>query len=99
MYLARHRKQSDGEMREFDNYKKGIPPQEYVKSRWRHHFASWATLEPMMDATQEDFQTFIENMTEEQFHELEEDIHGELFNTMGLLMELCKIRGIKVDKS
>lgn len=40
-YMHQHRKQSDGEMRASDNWQKGIPIAQYMKSKWRHLIATW----------------------------------------------------------
>lgn len=40
-YLDAHRKQPDGSMREFDNWKKGIPEEAYLDGLGRHHIAAW----------------------------------------------------------
>mgnify|MGYP001593292040 CR=1 FL=1 len=41
MYLDKHRKQSDGSMRPFDNWKKGIDKWTYLDSLLRHDKAVW----------------------------------------------------------
>jgi hypothetical protein len=40
-YMHQHRKQSDGNLRDSDNWQKGIPLKEYMKSAWRHFFEWW----------------------------------------------------------
>lgn len=40
-YMHKHRIQPDGALRESDNWQKGIPIPQYVKSLWRHFFAVW----------------------------------------------------------
>lgn len=40
-YMHKHRKQSDGAMRDGDNWQKGIPMDVYMKSAWRHFFEWW----------------------------------------------------------
>ena len=40
-YMHEHRKQADGELRSSDNWQKGIPRYEYLKSGWRHFFDLW----------------------------------------------------------
>jgi hypothetical protein len=40
-YMAKHRMQSDGHMRESDNWQSGIPMREYVKSALRHALDLW----------------------------------------------------------
>ena len=40
-YMHRHRHQSDGSLRDSDNWQKGIPLVQYMKSLWRHFFDVW----------------------------------------------------------
>lgn len=40
-YMHKNRKQSDGEMRDSDNWQSGIPKDVYMKSMWRHFFEVW----------------------------------------------------------
>jgi len=40
-YMHKHRKQTDGKMRESDNWQKGIPKTAYMKSLWRHLMDMW----------------------------------------------------------
>jgi hypothetical protein len=40
-YMTKHRKQSDGSMRDSDNWQKGIPKEIYIKSMWRHFLDLW----------------------------------------------------------
>ncbi len=40
-YMQRHRKQADGTMRDSDNWQKGIPYEQYLKSAWRHFLEVW----------------------------------------------------------
>ena len=40
-YLHYHRKMDDGSMRESDNWQKGIPLANYMKSMWRHLMDIW----------------------------------------------------------
>jgi hypothetical protein len=40
-YMHKHRLQSDGQMRDSDNWKKGMPPDEYVRSLIRHVMDFW----------------------------------------------------------
>jgi hypothetical protein len=37
-----HRFQENGEMRASDNWQKGIPKDEYMKSAWRHFMEWWS---------------------------------------------------------
>ncbi len=40
-YMTKHRKQSDGSLRDSDNWQKGIPQEAYIKSAWRHFIDFW----------------------------------------------------------
>lgn len=40
-YMNKHRVQSDGGLRDSDNWQKGIPKNVYMKSAWRHFFDVW----------------------------------------------------------
>jgi hypothetical protein len=40
-YLHKHRTQSDGNLRDSDNWQKGIPLAVYMKSKWRHFMSTW----------------------------------------------------------
>lgn len=77
-YLGRHRLQSDGTLRDWDNWKKGIDKQTYVESLGRHDMAVWLLHEgyPAFDnhgpAT------------------LEDSLCGIIFNASGMLHEILK---------
>lgn len=40
-YMNKHRKQSDGKLRDSDNWQMGIPTGAYMKSLWRHFLDLW----------------------------------------------------------
>ena len=40
-YMNKHRVQADGELRDSDNWMKGIPKTAYMKSLWRHFLDMW----------------------------------------------------------
>ena len=40
-YMNKHRIQADGELRDSDNWQKGIPKDAYMKSLWRHFLDAW----------------------------------------------------------
>ena len=42
-YMHEHRIQADGSLRPGDNWQKGIPPNEYMKSMFRHFMDAWTT--------------------------------------------------------
>lgn len=40
-YMHRHRLQADGKLRDSDNWKRGMPKEQYIKSLWRHVIDLW----------------------------------------------------------
>lgn len=77
-YLDKHRKQPDGSMREFDNWKKGIPKGTYLDGLVRHDVDLWL----MMDG-----------FPAEDNHgpcDIQELLCAIIFNSMGMLHELLK---------
>jgi len=40
-YMHKHRLQSNGEMRDADNWQQGIPKDVYMSSAWRHFMDLW----------------------------------------------------------
>ena len=42
-YMHSNRRQSDGSLRDSDNWQKGIPVEAYRKSLWRHFMEAWRT--------------------------------------------------------
>lgn len=40
-YMHKHRIQADGTLRASDNWQKGIPREQYMKSMWRHFMDVW----------------------------------------------------------
>lgn len=73
-YMHKNRVQSDGQIRDGDNWQKGIPLEVYMKSAFRH-FMEWWGLHRSHRASPE---------------ELEEAMCALLFNTQGYLFETLK---------
>ena len=85
-YLDKHRVQSDGNMRDFDNWKKGIPLETYHSSKGRHFMATWLLAEGY-------------EVSDNHGPVDEEDaLCGELFNVMGRLHEILKAKLASTDK-
>ena len=40
-YMHKHRIQPDGNLRDSDNWQKGMPKEVYIKSAWRHFMDWW----------------------------------------------------------
>lgn len=40
-YMHKHRLQADGQLRDSDNWQKGMPKEWYMKSLWRHFLDVW----------------------------------------------------------
>lgn len=84
-YLDKHRLQSDGSYRDFDNWKRGIPQEAYISGGGRHFFDTWL---------------LTEGYTTKDNHgpvETEDAICAQLFNLMGRLHEMLKA-GLKEEK-
>jgi hypothetical protein len=77
-YMHKHRQQSDGELRESDNWKKGIPLDAYRHSLSRHIQDLRLILEGFPSQARED--------------SLEEVLCSMLFNVQGMLHEVIKKR-------
>lgn len=73
-YMSRNRIQADGTLRASDNWQKGIPKDEYIKSAFRHFMAWWKA----------------HRDTSTSREALREALCGLLFNTQGYLHEDMK---------
>ncbi len=91
-YLHKHRKQADGKMRDSDNWQKGIPVSVYMKSKWRHFMATWTAYRKVRDSGPVDIITTPRIIT--GTNETEESLCAELFNTMGMLHEILKLKAV-----
>jgi len=40
-YMNKHRLQPNGKLRDSDNWQRGMPKEEYIKSAWRHFMDWW----------------------------------------------------------
>lgn len=81
-YMMRHQKQSDGVIRDSDNWQKGIPATEYMKSAWRH-FIDWWKCHRQYQKQPSGYNASM----------LEEALCALMFNVMGYLHELMKTQG------
>jgi hypothetical protein len=74
-YMNKHRTQADGNIRDSDNWQKGIPTNAYMKSAFRHFMDMWALHrgEKVADGV-----------------DLEESVCALMFNIMGYLHETLK---------
>jgi hypothetical protein len=72
-YMHRNRVQSDGSLRASDNWQKGIPVDQYMKSWWRHFMDVWMLHRGLEPASGVDMIT---------------SLCACLFNNMGMLHEL-----------
>lgn len=80
-FMHRHRIQSDGQLRDSDNWQKGIPRNEYMKSLWRH-FQHLRLLHRGYTAHDEKGNVVT----------LEETLNAIRFNVQGYLLETLKER-------
>lgn len=77
-YMHKNRKQSDGKLRSAGNWKKGIPLDVYMESKFRHFMDTWGFHKSGIDSY--------------DMKELEDALCGELFNTMGYLLTIIQAR-------
>jgi hypothetical protein len=73
-YLHKHRKQTDGKMRDADNWQKGIPTEAYMESLLRHVMEVWKDHRGA-ECSEEEFQ---------------DSLCAIIFNAMGYLFEEIK---------
>lgn len=84
-YMHKHRIQADGTLRDSDNWQKGIPPDVYMKSMFRHFVDVWTTHrgELVFDgATEEGGVAMVVS--------IEESLCAVMFNAMGYMHEWLK---------
>lgn len=79
-YMHRHRVQADGTLRDSDNWQKGIPREQYMKSLLRHVIEVWSyhrgcSVKPRSPRDPQD---------------IEEALCGVIFNASGYLFELLR---------
>ena len=77
-YLGKHRTQSDGTKRDWDNWKRGIPKEVYLEGEDRHHRAVWKILQGYPAFDNHGPVT------------LEDSLCGVIFNSMGMLFEILE---------
>lgn len=75
-YMHKHRVQADGTLRDGDNWQKGIPIVQYMKSRYRHFMETWA-----LHRGGRDFDP-----------QQEDNLCAEIFNAFGMLHEILKAK-------
>lgn len=76
-YMHSHRKQPDGKLRAADNWKKGIPKEEYLRSLFRHFMDLWLIYCG--------YTVVDDNGTQGHPITIEEAACGIMFNAMGFL--------------
>ena len=74
-YMHKNRRQSDGNMRDSDNWQRGIPKNQYMKSMWRHFMDVWSMHRGPLRGN------------EYEPGDLEEALCAVIFNAMGYLHE------------
>lgn len=82
-YMHKNRIQSDGNVRDSDNWQKGMPIVQYMKSLWRHFMDVWRHHRHGLSHPEQAADWDAE----------EEALCGVMFNSMGMLHELLKRRG------
>jgi len=77
-YIGKHRVQSDGSLRDWDNWKKGIPQDVYLDGLARHFLSTWLLFDGFPASDNHGPVT------------IEDSICGVIFNAQGLLHEILK---------
>jgi hypothetical protein len=85
-FMNANRVQADGQLRDSDNWQKGIPIESYRKSLLRHVFAAWKLWRGYRSI---DERGRAQNLTDE--------LCAILFNTQGLLHEMVKAERVEGD--
>jgi hypothetical protein len=78
--MTKHRKQANGQLRDSDNWQKGMPKDVYIKSMWRHFLDVWFI--------HRGCKRFDKQRNEEIT--IDEALCALLFNVMGYLFEVLK---------
>lgn len=76
-YMDKHRVQADGNLRDSDNWQKGMPQDAYMKSGWRHFMDWWLHHRGLGRLASE---------------ALEDALCALLFNVQGYLYEVLRVR-------
>lgn len=79
-YMTKHRVQADGNIRDSDNWQKGMPINTYMKGAIRHIHHAWTR------------HRGFKVRDEKAAANLEEDLCAVIFNAQGYLHELLKAR-------
>ena len=82
-YMSKHRVQVDGNVRDSDNWQKGIPLDQYLKSLLRHLVDVW-----QMHRDPEP--KYISDLDNSEVDDMEEALCAILFNASGYLHEYLK---------
>lgn len=77
-FMHKHRTQTDGNLRDSDNWQKGIPKTEYMKSMFRHFIDAWSIHRGMAVSDNNGPVT------------MEDALNGIKFNVNGYIHELLK---------
>jgi hypothetical protein len=79
-YMHSHRRQPDGTLRDSDNWQKGIPIPQYMKSGWRHLVSAWTHFRLRW------------NTPQGLGPAIEDDLCALIFNAQGMLHEILKAK-------
>ena len=85
-YMHEHRKQPDGNLRDGDNWQRGIPMTAYMKSMWRHFIAVWTLHRWIAFSGKCNWK---DQLPEKQ-KEFEDALCAVIFNASGYLHEVIK---------
>ena len=84
-YMQANRVQADGSIRDSDNWQKGIPRSQYMKSLMRHSIDAWSIFRGLFTFDKKD----------DSEVGIEDALCGVIFNASGLLHEVLRKRNYK----
>lgn len=85
-YMNMHRLQSDGNLRNSDNWQKGIPTEICRKSLWRHFFEAWTIMRRHTDLDT----GMMRAMGRENFIDMMAGLMGQVFNIQCIVANMLK---------
>lgn len=85
-YMNMHRLQSNGELRNSDNWQKGIPTPICRKSMWRHFFEAWGLMRADTDLETGE----LNRMGRDNYRDMMSGLMGMVFNIQCMVVNLSK---------
>ena len=91
-FMNMNRLQSDGKLRNSDNWQKGIPNEVCLKSHYRHFFESWKISRQFIDLEDQTFH--VDWMNRQDYIEFVAALMGQVFNIQCILKNMAETCGL-----